>query len=377
MQIEKMLEIPEFQKHSALKDEFAFAAVGLAHCHIKAMCRGLVEAGADLKFVYDANPLLTEDFVKDFPGVKICKSEEEILENKEIKLIASADIPALRAPLGIRAMRAGKDFFSDKAPFVSLEQLQSIKNACFETRRKYFVYYGERVHDESSIFADILIKRGVIGDISHIDGLAPHVLNPQSRPKWFFSKKLTGGILVDLASHQIEQLLYYSGSDNAEIDFARVENYFHNQFTDFEDFGCVSLVCENRVTGYFRIDWNSPAMPTWGDARTFICGSKGYLELRKNYDLSHSKSAGNIYVVIDNHEYYVNVAGKIGFPFFNALINDCINRTETAMSQEHALKVGELAVKAQMMANLETTDNKLGYKSNNTFDFKPIKAKAF
>ena len=377
MQIEKMLEIPKFQEQPPLHEKFVFAAVGLAHCHIYAMCRGLINAGAILKFVYDANPSLSADFVKEFPGVKICKSEEEILENEEIKLVASADIPALRAPLGIRVMRAGKDFFSDKAPFISLEQLRDIKKTCLETGRKYFVYYGERVHDEASIFADILIKRGLIGEISHIDGLAPHILNPQSRPKWFFSKKLTGGILVDLASHQIEQLLYYAESDNVKIDFARVENYFHNQFTDFEDFGCVSLVCENRITGYFRIDWNSPIMPTWGDARTFICGSKGFLELRKNYDISHSRSPGNIYIVIDNHEYYLNVAGKVGFPFFRNLINDSINRTDTAMSQEHALKVGEIAVKAQIMANLGTPDSKIGYDNNDLFKFEQIKAKAF
>ena len=35
--------------------EFVFAAVGLDHGHINGMCNGLTEAGAQLKWVYDAD----------------------------------------------------------------------------------------------------------------------------------------------------------------------------------------------------------------------------------------------------------------------------------------------------------------------------------
>ena len=351
MEIEKLLEIPELKKPKLPECQFNFAVIGLAHTHICHMCKGLIDAGASLKYVYDNDKTLIDSFVKYFPDVKICNSEEEILEKQDIKLVASADIPALRAPLGIRVMNSGKDFFCDKAPFISLKQLEDIKTACKETGRKYFIYYGEHIHDESSIFADILVKRGVIGDVSHIDGLAPHVLNAQCRPNWFFSTEITGGILVDLASHQLEQLLHYAKSNDAHIDSARVSNYFHNQFTDFEDFGDVSITCDNGVTGYFRMDWNSPILNVWGDARTFISGSRGYIELRKNLDIAKSNKGSNIFVVLDGKEHYINVTGKIGFPYFSQLIDDCLYRTETAMSQEHALKAGELAVKAQEIAN--------------------------
>ena len=49
-------------------------------------------------------------------------------------------------------------------------------------------------------------------------------------------------------------------------------------------------------------------------------------------------------------EHYINVHGKVGFPYFGQLILDCINRTENAMTQKHALKAAELCVKAQMLA---------------------------
>jgi hypothetical protein len=36
-----------------------------------------------------------------------------------------------------------------------------------------------------------------------------------------------------------------------------------------------------------------------------------------------------------------------GFPYFGRLIRDCIDRTETAMTQAHALKAAELSLRAQ------------------------------
>lgn len=39
-----------------------------------------------------------------------------------------------------------------------------------------------------------------------------------------------------------------------------------------------------------------------------------------------------------------------GLPYFARIIHDLRNRTDTAMSQAHAFKAMELAIKAQMMA---------------------------
>ena len=39
-----------------------------------------------------------------------------------------------------------------------------------------------------------------------------------------------------------------------------------------------------------------------------------------------------------------------GYPFFGQLILDCLNRTENAMTQEHAFKAAELCLTAQEKA---------------------------
>lgn len=40
----------------------------------------------------------------------------------------------------------------------------------------------------------------------------------------------------------------------------------------------------------------------------------------------------------------------MGFPFFEKFVLDVLNRTENAMSQEHAFAAAELALKAQAFA---------------------------
>ena len=111
------------------------------------------------------------------------------------------------------------------------------------------------------------------------------------------------------------------------------------------------LVGDNGTTNYFRVDWFTPdGLSTWGDGRTVILGTEGYIELRKYVNIGTEDGQDNVFVVNGKGEKKMNVHGKIGYPFFGQLILDCLNGTENAMTQEHAFKAAELCVKAQMQA---------------------------
>ena len=65
--------------------EFAFAAVALNHGHIHGMSNGLIEAGADLKWVYDPDPATVEKFVEASPQAKVARSQQEVLDAPEVR----------------------------------------------------------------------------------------------------------------------------------------------------------------------------------------------------------------------------------------------------------------------------------------------------
>lgn len=331
--------------------EFNFAAAYLDHGHIYGQCNGLIEAGGTLKYVYDPVPDRVVQFLKTYPGVQAVASEKELLDKKDILLVASAAVPCDRGALGCRVMEAGKDYFSDKSPFTSLQQLEDARKTVAKTGKKYMVYFSERLHVEAAVYAGQLIQDGVIGKVLNVIGMGPHRLNAPSRPEWFFKKAKYGGILCDIGSHQVEQYLFFSGAKDARVGHAAVGNFGSPDHPELEDFGEASFIGDNGTTNYFRIDWFTPnGLRTWGDGRTFILGTKGYIELRKYIDVAREAVGDHVYFVTGEKEHHLNVNGQVGFPFFGELILDCLNRTEKAMTQEHAFKAAEVSMKAQEAA---------------------------
>jgi predicted dehydrogenase len=331
--------------------EFAFAAAFLDHGHINGQCNGLIEAGAELRWVYDPDPKKVEAFRAKFPQAKAARSFEEILDQPDIKLVAAAAVPSERGAIGCRVMEAGKDYFTDKTPFTAFDQLERARKVAEQTKRKYMVYFSERLHVESAMYAGDLIADGVIGKVIQVIGLGPHRLNKPSRPAWFFEKARYGGILCDIGSHQFEQFLFYSGATDAEVTNAAVANYANPDTPELEDFGEASLKGNNGASNYIRVDWFTPnGLSTWGDGRTVILGTKGYIELRKYVDVARDKKGDNVYLVDDKGEHHFNVSGQVGFRFFGEFILDCLNRTEKAMTQAHAFKAAELCLRAQAAA---------------------------
>ena len=106
------------------------------------------------------------------------------------------------------------------------------------------------------------------------------------------------------------------------------------------------------TTSYFRVDWFTPdGLSTWGDGRTLLLGTEGYIEIRKYADIASGRPGGDhVYLVNGRGEQYFNARGVTGYPFFGQLILDCLERTEKAMTQAHAFKAAELCLLAQAQA---------------------------
>ncbi|MBN8881546.1 MAG: Gfo/Idh/MocA family oxidoreductase [Salana multivorans] len=332
--------------------ELVVAAAHLDHGHIYGMIEGLLGAGATLGWVYDPDPAKVAAFVERFPQARVARSEAEILDDDAVRLVAGAAVTSERAPFGVRVMDAGKDYFTDKAPLVSLDQLDDVRAAVARTGRRYAVYYSERIHVEAAVLAGQLVERGAIGRVVQVMSMGPHrVGDPATRPDWFFERASYGGILCDIGSHNFEQILHYTGSRDAELVGSTIANYHHPDHPQLDDFGDAHVVTDNGATGYVRVDWLTPrGLGTWGDGRTFLLGTDGYIELRKYVNVATERSGGHVFLVDGDGEHHLRADGTVGFPFFGQLARDVLDRTETAMTQEHALKAAELSVRAQILA---------------------------
>eukprot|EP00752_Nemacystus_decipiens_P018891 g16947.t1 len=203
--------------------EFKFAAAFLDHGHIYGQCNGLRDAGAELKWVFDTDRSRIEKFVQTFPGVQIASSFDDILNDDEVKLVASAAVPSQRADIGAQVLQADKDYFTDKSPFTSLQQLEDTRDLVESGGGKYLVYYAERLHNDAAWRAGELIEQGAIGQVI-----------------------------------QVEQFLTYAGCADAQVNFARVANMANTDKPGLEDFGELSLTGDNGASFYSRVDWFTP-----------------------------------------------------------------------------------------------------------------------
>jgi predicted dehydrogenase len=326
-----------------------FATIGLNHFHIYGQTNLLLRNGAELVKFYASEPELLERYGKDYPQATLAANEAEILEDESIQLVISAAIPNERAPLGMRVMQHGKDYMSDKPGFTTLAQLAEVRRVQRETGRIYSIDYSERLETRASVKAGELVHSGAIGRVIQTMGMGPHRPRFHQRPAWFFQREKFGGILCDIASHQFDQFLYYTGSTRAEIVHAQVANYAHPDYPEFEDFGDV-VVRGDGSTGYIRVDWFTPdGLATWGDGRTIILGTEGYIELRKYIDIAGRPGTEHLFLVNNQKTEYIDCSA-VELPYGRQLIHDILHRTETAMPQEHCFLASELALKAQAMA---------------------------
>jgi len=335
--------------------EFVFAASHFDHGHIYGQIGGLAAAGGTLKYVFDEKPERLASVLKEHPGARAVSDFSEILDDPGVRLVTSAAIPNLRCGVGLEVMEAGKHYLTDKSPFTTLEQLDKARAAVVATGMKYGVCYSERLLNESGYYAGELVARGAVGRVLQVLNLAPHNLNAKSRPDWFFRKENYGGILTDIGSHQFEQFLTFTGAKDAVINHARVENFAHPDYPGFEDFGEAQLTTDTGASCYCRLDWFNPAASrTWGDGRTFILGTEGYIEIRKYVDVCNGP--GNKILLVNNEvEQLIDCEGKVGFPFFGKFILDILNGAEQAMTQAHAFKAAELSMLAQQLADQSHT----------------------
>jgi predicted dehydrogenase len=325
-----------------------FAVIGINHSHINGQVQTVTRGGGQLVSFYAKEADLAAAFSKRFPDAKLAHSEQEILDDPTIQLIVSASIPNERAPLGIRAMEHGKDFMVDKPAATTLEQLAEVKRVQTRTKRIFSVLIG-RLESKSVNKAGELIRTGAIGKVIQTVALAPHKMNPETRAPWFFKREQYGGILCDLASHNVDAYLFLTSTMRAEVVASQVGNTHHPQYPELEDFGDVMLSGDGGA-GYIRADWFTPAgLSTFGDERLTIIGSDGYIELRQTVDIAGRPGGDHLFLVDNKGAKYIDCS-DVPLPYAERLVDDVVNRTTTADSQERTFLAMQLALEAQNRA---------------------------
>lgn len=326
-----------------------FGLIGAAHPHAVLIARHLLESGARFAGVADADAALAPA-LRDLGAPP--SSREALLGAPDVELIVCAGIPAERAPLAIAALEAGKHVLAAKPALLDEASVDAVERAAAAADRRFLVCFTERVLSRATLRALSLVRDGAIGDVVHLTGFGPHRLNAAARPEWFFDPRRAGGILTDLASHQMDQFLSFCAIEppaypEVEVVAAECRGSAATP-AGFDDFGEV-LIRAPGCSAYVRVDWLSPeGLPTWGDVRLFLVGSSGSIEVRKNIDLA-GRPGGDHVLLADAHGVQAIDTRGDRLRYGETLI-DALGKGGMRNEQAQGLFASRLAVRAQSLA---------------------------
>jgi predicted dehydrogenase len=282
---------------------------------------------------------------------------DEILADDSIQLIVLAGVPSRRAAVAAAALHAGKHVLSDKPGVTTPTQLDELGAAVAgRPGRPWTVLFSERFENRAISAAVELARAGAVGTVVHVVGCGPHQLSAAHRPPWFWEESATGGILVDIGSHQADQFLAIAvgtgaaaGATVADVMLACVGNVACSDHPGMHDIGSMTLVA-NGVVGDHRVDYlTADGLGTWGDVRLTIIGTEGTIEARANIDPAGVPGAEHLIVVDADGTRRVDVSQR-RVDWAEQLLADIVDGGERLMSQAHVFAVCDLVLRAQQAA---------------------------
>ncbi|MGW3495989.1 Gfo/Idh/MocA family protein [Streptomyces sp. NPDC001020] len=252
------------------------AVAGAAHPHVDYV---LDEIGRtqELQLVAVADP--TRETAEKWAaphGARVFTDHRRMLDAVRADVVVTAGIYGDRGRVVVDALRAGCHVLADKPLCTTLEDLEAIAAAAQHGGRHVVLMLEKRYYPETLAVLE-LVQAGKLGDITGVLSSGPHKLNRPTRPGWFFERPRYGGILADLAVHDIDAALCFTGLTAGTVR-GNVAGTVPGT-SDFAPYGVATLAsAEVLVTA--EVSWMTPAASTvHGDYRMRLIGTRGTAEL--------------------------------------------------------------------------------------------------
>ena len=253
------------------------AIIGAAHPHVDYVLDELTRADRtefELVGVQDADRAVAEHHAARFGVPAFDRAEDLLAEGADIAVIAG--VYGARGSDVVAALRAGAHVLADKPLCTTLADLDRIEAAAAETGRTVTLLLEKRGYPETLAALDV-VRAGELGHIVGVTSSGPHKLNRAQRPDWFFDPARYGGILADLAVHDLDAALLFAPADegvvrgdvSAPLDGAET----------FARYGTATFTTPTTVVSA-EVSWLTPsASDVHGDYRLRLVGTRGTAEI--------------------------------------------------------------------------------------------------
>ena len=160
-----------------------------------------------------------------FPDAKLYTDYRKLLEDKNIDGVIIATPLGTHARITLDSLSAGKHVFCEKAMARTMDECKSVYDA-YIRQNKVLYYCMQRMYDEKYIKGFQMIHSGEFGEVV---GMRCHWFRnsdwrrPVPSPElerminWRLYKESSGGLMTELASHQLEVCTLTTGKIPVEV----------------------------------------------------------------------------------------------------------------------------------------------------------------
>lgn len=323
-------------------DRLRVALSGLQHSHIEQVI-GAVERRPDRLAIVAVAEVEADvrDRYQAWLDVSAYASHRDMLDRERPDVVAVAAANGDRGEMVVDALGAGAHVVVDKPLCTTLGQLDAIESAWRGSGLRLGLLLEKRRMAETTAVDGLLAERG-LGDVVLAWASAPHRLRRAGRPAWMFDRDGYGGILNDLAVHDVDLLLHFTGAGACEIQ-GWTGNRAHPDLSEFEDHGLIYMRTDTGLLATISVDWLSPEASEWhGDYRVMLTGTEGTAEIRF--------ATGEVTVATHReppHRLPLGAPQAAADDFFDSVLDE----VDAAITTEQALRATRVALTAQAHAN--------------------------
>lgn len=249
---------------------------GLRHPHIETIvAEALQRPDVALVAISEPDPQIRAEAGDRF-GTPAYESHTGMLAAEDLDAIGVGAVYAERGQIVAEALRAGVHVIADKPLCTSLSDLDAIESAWTADGPILSMALEKRFYP-ATLAADGILDE--LGPLVFVTASAPHKLLRERRPAWFFDPVAYGGILNDLAVHDVDLLLHFTGARRGTVR-GYAGNAANADRPGFQDHGVAVLEVEGGPVATLEVHWMSPEAAEYhGDYRMRLTGTQGTAEL--------------------------------------------------------------------------------------------------
>ena len=238
------------------------------------------------------------------PGAKLYRDYRKLLEDKDIDGVIISTPLGSHAAITLDALSAGKHVFCEKAMARTLDECKAVYDA-YRKSDKVLYFCMQRMFDEKYLRGMKLLHDGLIGEIV---GMRCHwfrnadwrreVPSPELERQinWRLYKEHSGGLMTELACHQIEVCNLAVGRIPQSISGMGDIVYWKDGREVYDAVNVIYRYADGR-----KINYESLISNKFNGMEDQILGKKGTMELAKGvYYLEEDHSRSGIECLIDS-----------------------------------------------------------------------------